>query len=156
MSFLDIDEVLLDIADRVDLVYSPLVDNKIFPDMVDLTLVEGGVSSVEDRAKIIKVRKHTRTLLSLGDCAITGNVPAMRNRYPVETIQSRAYVENSDVNATPPTKIVPELLPKIQPVHTVVHVDHYLPGCPPPGPAIRDVLLALLDGKTPDISPRFG
>lgn len=156
MSFLDIDHVLLDIADRVDLVYSPLVDNKVFPEMVDLTLVEGGVSSVQDREKIIKVRKHTRTLLALGDCAITGNVPAMRNRYPVEVIQSRAYIETADVNPKPPAQIVPELLTKIQPVHTLVPVDYYLPGCPPPGPIIRDVLLALLDGKTPDISPRFG
>jgi len=156
MSFLDIDEVLLNIADRVDLVYSPLVDNKVFPDMVDLTLVEGGVSSVEDRAKIIKIRKHTRTLVSLGDCAITGNVPAMRNRYSVEVVQNRAYVENADVNTTPPTQVVPELLPMIQPVHTVIDVDFYLPGCPPPAPLIRDVLLALLNGETPDISPRFG
>jgi NAD-reducing hydrogenase small subunit len=156
MSFLDIDEVLLDIADRVNLVYSPLVDNKVFPDMVDLTIVEGGVSSVEDHAKIIKVRAHSRMLVSLGDCAITGNVPAMRNRYPVEVVQNRAYVENADVNQTPPTKVVPALLPKIQPVHTVVTVDQYLPGCPPPAPLIRDMLLALLDGKSPDISPRFG
>jgi len=156
MSFLDIDEVLLNIADRIDLVYSPLVDNKVFPDMVDLTIVEGGVSSVEDRAKIIKVREHTRALLAIGDCAITGNVPAMRNRFPVSVVQERAYVENADVNQTPPTKVIPELLPQIQPVHTVVTVDHYLPGCPPPAPLIRDVLLALLDGKTPDFSPRFG
>ncbi|MEO0560690.1 MAG: NADP oxidoreductase [Chloroflexota bacterium] len=156
MSFLDIDEVLLNIADRVDLVYSPLVDNKIFPDMVDLTLVEGGVSSVEDRDKIIKIRKHTRVLVSLGDCAITGNVPAMRNLFSVEAVNHRAYVDTADVNQVPPTKVVPELLPSIQPVHTVVNVDHYLPGCPPPGPVIRDALLALLDGKAPDISPRFG
>ncbi len=156
MSFLDIDGVLLDIADKVDLVYSPLVDNKIFPEMVDLTIVEGGVSSVEDRAKIIKVRNHTRTLISLGDCAITGNVPAMRNRYPVEVVQNRAYVETADINATPPTTVVPELLPQIQPVHTVVDVDFFLPGCPPPAPMIRDVLLALLNGETPEISPRFG
>jgi NAD-reducing hydrogenase small subunit len=156
MSFLDIDEVLLNIADRVDLVYSPLVDNKVFPDMVDLTIVEGGVSSVDDRAKIIKIRQHTRALLSLGDCAITGNVPAMRNRYQVEYVLNRAYVENADINTTPPTTIIPELLPAIVPVHAVVPVDHYLPGCPPPAPLIRDVLLALLDGKTPDISPRFG
>lgn len=156
MSFLDIDGVLLDIADRVDLVYSPLVDNKVFPDMVDLTLVEGGVSSVEDREKIIKIRKHTRTLLALGDCAITGNVPAMRNRYSVEVVQNRAYVETADINQKPPTVVVPELLPKIQPVHTVVDVDIHLPGCPPPAPIIRDVLLALLNGETPDISPRFG
>lgn len=156
MSFLDIDEVLLDIADRVTLVYSPLVDNKVFPDMVDLTLVEGGVSSVEDREKIIKIRQHTRVLLSLGDCAITGNVPAMRNRYPVSTVQNRAYVETADVNPQPPSQVVPELLSAIQPVHTVVEVDHFLPGCPPPAPRIRDVLLALLNGETPDVPPRFG
>lgn len=156
MSFLDIDGVLLDIADRVNLAYSPLVDNKVFPDMADLTLVEGGVSSVEDRAKIIKVREHSRFLVSLGDCAINGNVPAMRNRYSVEVVENRAYVENADFNNTPPTKVVPALLPQIKPVHTVVPVDYYLPGCPPPAPLIRDMLLALLDGKTPDISPRFG
>jgi NAD-reducing hydrogenase small subunit len=109
MSFLDIDGVLLDIADRVKLVYSPLVDNKVFPDMVDVTLVEGGVSSVDDRAKIIKIRKHTKILVSLGDCAITGNVPAMRNRFEVEDLKERVYVQNSDVNKAPPTTIVPEL-----------------------------------------------
>lgn len=156
MSFLDIDEVLLDIADKIDLVYSPLVDNKVFPDMVDLTLVEGGVSSIEDRAKITKIRQHTRTLVALGDCAITGNVPAMRNRYSVETILERAYVENTDLNQKPPGTNVPELLPKIQPVHTIVPVDHFLPGCPPPNTLIRDALIALLNGETPDFSPRFG
>ncbi len=156
MSFLDMDEVLLNIADRVNLVYSPLVDNKQFPEMVDLTLVEGGVSSVDDRAKIRKIRQHTRVLLALGDCAITGNVPAMRNRYPVAAVQARAYLENADLNQQVPSLVVPELLPKLQPVHTVVPVDYYLPGCPPPAPLIRDVLLALLDGKTPDFAPRFG
>ncbi|MAS33802.1 MAG: NADP oxidoreductase [Anaerolineaceae bacterium] len=156
MSFLDMDAALLDVTDKIDLVYSPLVDNKIFPDMVDLTLVEGGVSSVDDRNKIIKIRQHTRLLVCLGDCAITGNVPAMRNRYPVEAIQARAYIENADVNQKPPQQIVPDLLTKLQPVHTVVKVDHFLPGCPPPAPLIRDVLLALLNGQTPQISPRFG
>lgn len=156
MSFLDIDEVLLNIADKVDLVYSPLVDNKVFPDMVDLTLVEGGVSSVDDKAKIQKIRAHTRLLVSLGDCAITGNVPAMRNRYPVEIVEERAYIENADINQVAPSTDVPALLPILRPVHTVVTVDHYLPGCPPPAPLIRDVLLALVNGEVPDFSPRFG
>lgn len=156
MSFLDIDGVLLDIHDRVDLVYSPLVDNKVFPDMVDLTIVEGGVSSVEDKAKIIKIRKKTKALLSIGDCAINGNVPAMRNRYPVEVVENRAYVENADYNQRAPSTVVPALLPQITPVHSVVEVDHFLPGCPPPAPLIRDVLLALLNGETPEFSPRFG
>ncbi len=156
MSFLDIDEVLLNIADRIDLVYSPLVDNKVFPEMVDLTLVEGAVSSEDDRAKIIKIRQHTRLLIAMGDCAVTGNVPAMRNRYSVEAIQQRAYVENADLQRQPPTSVVPKLLPKVQPVHNVVTVDQFLPGCPPPSTLIRDVLLALLAGQKPTFAPRFG
>ncbi len=56
MSFLDMDERLLALATRVDLVYSPLVDAKEFPENVDLTLVEGAVSSEEDLHKIQIVR----------------------------------------------------------------------------------------------------
>ena len=81
MSFLDMDERLLDVAARADLVYSPLVDVKEFPAMVDVTLVEGAVSSEDDLEKIRMVRAHTRILVSLGDCAVTANVPGMRNPY---------------------------------------------------------------------------
>src|SRR5579871_993815 len=84
MSFLDIDERILQLAAKADLVYSPLVDRKDFPDMVDITLVEGAVSNEDDLAKIQKVRAHSRTLVSLGDCAVTSNVPAMRNPFPVQ------------------------------------------------------------------------
>src|SRR3954463_7134638 len=73
MSFLDLDERLIALTTQMDLVYSPLVDRKDFPDQVDVTLVEGSVSSEEDLHKIQKVRAHTRLLVSLGDCAVTGN-----------------------------------------------------------------------------------
>ena len=75
MSFLDIDERILELAARADLVYSPLVDPKTFPELVDVTLIEGAVSSEEDYEKIQHVRAHTRILVSLGDCAVTANVP---------------------------------------------------------------------------------
>jgi NAD-reducing hydrogenase small subunit len=71
MSFLDIDERLLALAEKADLVYSPLVDRKNFPEMVDVTLIEGAVSNEDDLAKIRKVRAHTKILVSLGDCAVT-------------------------------------------------------------------------------------
>src|SRR5579871_881703 len=93
MSFLDIDERLLDLAARADLVYSPLVDNKVFPEHVDITLIEGAVSSEDDLAKIKKVRAHTGILISLGDCAVTSNVPGMRNPFGVKAILDRAYVD---------------------------------------------------------------
>src|SRR5271166_6767420 len=86
MSFLDMDERLLTVAGLADLVYSPLVDAKDFPEHVDVTLVEGAVSSEEDLHKIKMVRAHTRVLVSLGDCAVTGNVPAMRNPFGVKEI----------------------------------------------------------------------
>ena len=94
MSFLDLDERLLEIAERADIVYSPLVDIKEFPLDVDVCLVEGAVSSEEDLHKIGVVRERTRTLVSLGDCAVTANVPGMRNPIGVKPLLDRAYVEN--------------------------------------------------------------
>ena len=85
MSFLDMDERLIELAGKVDLVYSPLVDNKEFPPDVDITLVEGAVSSEEDLHKIQAIRQRTKTLISLGDCAVTANVPAMRNPFTVQS-----------------------------------------------------------------------
>ena len=107
MSFLDIDERLLDLAALADLIYSPLVDRKDFPDHVDITLVEGAVSSEDDLAKIRKVRAHTKLLVSLGDCAITSNVPGMRNSFGVKSVLNRAYVENVTISHALPSRVVP-------------------------------------------------
>ena len=156
MSFLDIDEVLLDLADSIELVYSPLVDNKIFPDMVDVTLIEGAVSNEDDLHKIQHVRAHTRILVALGDCAVTGNVPSMRNMYPLDKIYSRAYIENASENKGTPTSFIPPLLTKVRPVHQVVRVDVHIPGCPPSAKLIGDTILKLLAGEVPDVKAKFG
>lgn len=158
MSFLDMDEVLLDLAGKIALVYSPLVDNKVFPEMVDVTIVEGAVSNQADLDKIRHVREHTKILVSLGDCAVTGNVPAMRNTFPLDQIVSRAYVENADLNLGLPHVVIPPLLPKVRPVHHVVDVDVFVPGCPPDRTKILYVLTELLEGRTPhlDGNARFG
>ena len=92
MSFLDMDERLIELAGKVDLVYSPLVDNKQFPDSVDITLIEGAVSSEEDLHKIKLVREHTTILVSLGDCAVTANIPGMRNPFITQTVSSPLLV----------------------------------------------------------------
>jgi NAD-reducing hydrogenase small subunit len=81
MSFLDMDERLVELFQQADLVYSPLVDLKEFPEEVDITLVEGAVSSEEDLHKIRMVRERTKILVAFGDCAVTGNVPSMRNPF---------------------------------------------------------------------------
>lgn len=152
MSFLDMDERLIELAAVIDIVYSPLVDNKIFPEQVDLTLVEGSVSSEEDLAKIKKIRAHTRLLISMGDCAVTGNVPSLRNPFGPEKILQHVYLQHA------PSKIVPRLLPRVLPVHQVVPVDVFLPGCPPSADVLYFALTELLAGRMPDLkdSTRFG
>jgi NAD-reducing hydrogenase small subunit len=158
MSFLDIDERLIELTSQMELVYSPLVDRKDFPDQVDVTLVEGSVSSEEDLHKIQKVRAHTRLLVSLGDCAVTGNVPSMRNPIGVAAIEQRAYLESDLLHPMVPDQVIPKLLPFAVPVHTVVKVDLYVPGCPPSADTIYYFLSEVLAGRTPDLSnlTRFG
>lgn len=158
MSFLDMDERLLELAELVDVVYSPLVDAKIFPDSVDLTLVEGAVASVADEEKIKKVRAHTKTLVAMGDCAVTGNVPAMRNPIGPQAILDRAYLENATTQQQIPVIALPRLLPIVRPIHDFVKVDVYLPGCPPSAGTFHTALTALITGEPMDISAltRFG
>jgi NAD-reducing hydrogenase small subunit len=157
MSLLDIDERLLTITERADLVYSPLVDNKIFPDDVDVVLVEGAVSTDEDLERVTMVRKRSKILVALGDCALTTNVPGMRNAFDgdaAKPLYDRAYGENvtAVVNGvTRPTRNVPHHLPRTLPVHKVVEVDVFLPGCPPSADVIFNALVVLLDGEKPEL-----
>ena len=151
MSFLDIDERLIQVADLADLVYSPLVDFKAFPDEVDIALVEGAVASEEDLHKIQKIRAHTKTLVAFGDCAVTANVPAMRNRFKVDAVLNRAYFENAQLNQQIPVEVIPPLRKQTIPVHQVVPVDVFIPGCPPSADIIFYALTELLAGRTPEL-----
>jgi len=158
MSLLDVDEAIITIAQRADLVYGPLVDAQVFPDKVDVTIVEGAVSSQDDLEKIQHVREHTRILVALGDCAVTSNVPSMRNPFTVKSILERVYIEGADVQKGIPTDGVPTLLKHAIPLQDVVKVDVHVPGCPPSAQAILFVLNELLDGRIPDLKSkvRFG
>jgi NAD-reducing hydrogenase small subunit len=158
MSFLDMDERLLELAELVDLVYSPLVDTKEFPHEVDITLVEGAVSSTDDEKKIRKVRDHSRMLVAMGDCAITGNVPSMRNPIGPEAILDRAYIQNASAQQQIPCVVVPRLLRIVRPIHEFVKVDVFLPGCPPSADTFHTALTALVNGGPLDIPAltRFG
>jgi NAD-reducing hydrogenase small subunit len=156
MSLLDTDERLIEVAKRVDVVWGPLVDHKEFPADVDVTLVEGAISSVADLDRIKVVRARTGILVSLGDCAVTGNVPALRNRFGAGAVLRRAYLENETLDAQIPRQVVPELLPMARPVHEVVPVDVFVPGCPPSADLIFSVLSDLLEGKRPTPAAIFG
>jgi NAD-reducing hydrogenase small subunit len=158
MSFLDLDERLVDLAQKLDIVYSPLVDAKTLPERVDVGILEGSISSDDDAAKAREFRKHCRLLISLGDCAVNGNVPAMRNRFKLDDVLGRAFRENVSLQAQIPTRGVPALLEQVRPVHGLVDVDVFVPGCPPSADAIWYVLNELIEGRTPDPSEvtKFG
>ena len=158
MSFLDMDERLLELAERVEIVYGCLVDAKEFPEGVDITLVEGAVSSEDDLRKIRQVRQRTRTLVSLGDCAVTSNVPGMRNPFGPQPALDRAYLENATLHQQVPSEAVPALLAESLPVHAWVPVDVFITGCPPSADRILEVILGLLDGKIAEAAKvsRFG
>jgi NAD-reducing hydrogenase small subunit len=157
MSLLDLDEGLLALAAQADLVYSPLVDATVFPESVDVTLVEGAVSSQEDLAKLQMVRARTRQLVALGDCALTANVPSMRNTVPVGRLLQSIYVAGVDASPGIPVQGVPPLLAQARPLHDFVKVDLHVPGCPPQPAAILNVLTELLNGRTPKLAGvKFG
>lgn len=158
MSLLDMDERLLELAEQLEIVYSPLVDRKDFPERVDVAIVEGAVASDEDLHKIRKIRRHSKVLISLGDCAVTGNIPSMRNPFALKDVMDRAFIENATMQPQHPAVSLPQLLDRVRPVHECVEVDVFVPGCPPPADAIYFVLTELLAGRTPDPSglTRFG
>lgn len=163
MSILDMDERLIVLADKLEIVHSPYVDLKEIPADIDVAIVEGAVSSDEDLHKIRKLRANAKLLISLGDCAVTGNVPSMRNMFRLEDIFQRAYNETSDESgqggqAVWPKEVVPQLRTRVSPVHTVVSVDLFVPGCPPPADTIYYVLSELLAGRMPQVDQmtRFG
>jgi len=152
MSFLDLDEWLFDLAQVADVVYSPVVDTKEYPEGVDVCLVEGAVANEDNLELILQVRQRTKVVVAFGDCAVTGNVTAMRN--PLggpDLVLQRAYLDPSNLRPRVPQEagIVPPLLERVLPVHEVVPVDFFLPGCPPPAARIQAFLEELVAGKAP-------
>ncbi|MBO3754092.1 MAG: oxidoreductase [Candidatus Brockarchaeota archaeon] len=156
MSFLDQDEKVLELAEKIELVYSPIADVKDFPENVDVTLVEGAVGNEEQLELLKRIRRNTRVLVALGDCAVNGNVTALRNslRNSDEEVLERAYVENASINQAAP-KQVPRLLKRVLALNEVVKVDAYVPGCPPSAELINHVLNDLVEGRTPVLEGRF-
>ena len=156
MSFLDLDEFLIDIADKIEVVFSPVIDVKVYPENVDVCLVEGAVCNEDNLELIHKIRQRTKVLVSFGDCAVTANVPAIRNQLGLtnaESVLQRAYVEGAQSNPGVPREpgIVPSLLERVLPVHEAVRVDYYLPGCPPPADRIKAFLVQVLAGAEPKL-----
>jgi NAD-reducing hydrogenase small subunit len=151
MSLLDIDERILEVAKLADILKSPIVDGKEFPE-VDVALVEGAICNEEHLHEIQVIRQKSKVLIALGDCAITGNVARLRNCFPTADVFNRSYVEaESNVPGKVPSKVVHQIIPKVVPLSAVVKVDVTIPGCPPNADLIFQVLFDHLSGKKPSL-----
>jgi NAD-reducing hydrogenase small subunit len=162
MSFLDLDEWLIELAGLADLVYSPIIDIKEYPQNVDVCLVEGAVANHDNLELIRIIRKQTKVVVAFGDCAVTGNVTSMRNPLgKAEVVLNRAYMDPSNLHPQIPSdrNVLPVLLDRVLPLHEAVHVDFFLPGCPPPASRIKALLEQVGAGKIPVLTGeniRFG
>jgi NAD-reducing hydrogenase small subunit len=157
MSFLDMDERLIELADRIELVYSPLADIKEFPNGVDIALVEGAITNSENEEMAHIIRRNSRLIIAFGDCATTGNVTAMRNPIPLQEIQKRSYIDLADKNPLIPDEFtcIARLLKTARPIHEIIKVDAWLHGCPPTADQIWFTIDELLKGRMPNLPPVY-
>jgi NAD-reducing hydrogenase small subunit len=153
MSFLDIDERLLQLIEHVEFDRSPFTDIKsIGP--CDLGLIEGGLCNAENVLVLREFRAHCKTLVAVGACAITGGLPAQRNHLDLGALLTGVYGHRRGLSAGSTIPSDPELplpLNHVHPIHEVVHVDYFLPGCPPSADAFWAFLNDLMAGRTPHL-----
>lgn len=142
MSLLNLHSGLLDLLDHYDLVYSPFIDIKEFPQGVDIALIEGAVSTQENLEMARIIRERSRIVASLGDCAVNGNVTALRNPLGKKAVLDCAYARQN-IQAWNFGAAVSTLLNSVRPLHQVIRVDAFIPGCPPEPDQIRSVLRQL-------------
>ncbi len=154
MSLLDIDERIVTVAELVDIRATPVTDLKQ-PDEsgVDVGILEGGVNNTSNEEVAHRMRKRCKLLVALGDCAVFGGVPAMRNFFPLEEALRRAYVETESTDGEGKIPDDPELaqMTRVRALSEVVPVDIYVPGCPPDADTIFYVLSELAQGRIPDL-----
>ncbi|GAB4231725.1 MAG: hydrogenase [Acidobacteriota bacterium] len=151
MSLLDIDERILKLAELVEFDKSPIDDFKVFQQPCKVGIIEGGCCNEENVKVLQDFRNHCEILVAIGDCAIMGGIPAMRNMVPLEECLQEAYLNGPTVynpaGTVPNDPEIPLLLDRVYPCHEVVKIDYFLPGCPPPADTLWEALLALLEGR---------
>ena len=150
MSFLDIDERFIPLLDLIELDASPLTDLK-HCGPCDVGLVEGGLCNAENVHKLREFRANCKILVAVGACAINGGLPAQRNHIDVRECLQSVYLTGLGVERglIPNDPELPLPLKQVHPLHDVVEVDYFLPGCPPSADAIWSFLTQLLAGRTP-------
>ncbi len=157
MAFLDLDERLIELRELAEIVYSPIVDLKEIPNGIDVALIEGTVNTTEQLEHLREIRRKAKFVVAFGDCAITGNVPSIRNPGPRDEMLQAVYGDGH----LPGLKegVVPAILPDALPLQAYVRVDYYIPGCPPDADRIWKFIVTLIKEGEPRLEGeeiRFG
>lgn len=152
MSILDIDDRILELIELVEFNKSPVDDIKHFTKTCDIGIIEGGCCNSENVENLREFRKNCKILISLGECAIMGGLPAMRNGIPVKECLEEAYyngptIDKNDKKIIPNDEELPAILDRVYPLHEIVKIDYHLPGCPPRADLIWEALSALVTGR---------
>lgn len=153
MSFLDIDERFFELIELIEFDRSPLTDIKEVG-RCELGLVEGGLCNAENVTVLREFRAHCKTLVAVGACAINGGLPAQRNHLDLGVLLTDVYRQRRGLapgSAIPNDPELPLPLAKVHPLHEVVHIDYFLPGCPPSADAFWSFLTDLIAGRTPHL-----
>jgi NAD-reducing hydrogenase small subunit len=152
MSLLDIDERLVGLLDLIELDSSPLTDIK-HPAACDIGLIEGGLCNAENVHKLREFRERCKILVAVGACAINGGLPAQRNHLDIRDCLQTVYLSGPGVERgfIPNDPELPLPLKQVHPLHDVVKIDYFLPGCPPSADAIWQFLTDLVAGRTPHL-----
>jgi NAD-reducing hydrogenase small subunit len=157
MSLLDIDERIVQLVELVDLRATPITDLKEpDEDGVDVGILEGGINNTYNEHVAMQMRKRAKILVSLGDCAVFGGVPAMRNFFTLEETLRRAYVETPSTDSSGKIPSSPELatMTRVRAIHEIVPVDVFIPGCPPDADVIFFALSELAQGRLPKLEDK--
>ena len=155
MSILDIDERIIDLAKLVEFTASPITDVKEIPE-VDVGIIEGAVCNEENEHVLRTMRSRCKVLIALGDCALTGNIPALRNQFNLKEVVKRGFVEteSTQIGGSPDITVLPRLSKRVRPIQEFVKVDAHIPGCPPDADTIWYALTELLAGRMPQWSEK--
>ncbi len=156
LSFLDMDEGLLELMEKITITRSSLTDIKRIPHRCKIGFIEGGIANDENIETLEHFRENCDILISVGACAVWGGVPAMRNEVELVDCFKEAYIDSPGAVAGSPPTIpyhpdLPKIITRVKPCHEVVKMDYFIPGCPPDGEAIFKVLHDLVSGRPVDL-----
>ena len=151
VSILDLHEDLIDVLEKANLVYAPiLMDVKEIPENIDIAIVSGSVRNEENKERLEEIREKAKTVIAYGTCACYGGITCMADLYSPEDVSARSFSDNPSTEpSAQPSEVVPKLLPIVHPAGDMAEIDYYLPGCPPKENLIKDVLVPLIDGNVP-------